>query len=408
MLLVGLLLAGQHASAQEWALKMFDTTSHDFGAVAKGSKAEFRFLVKNIYQEDAHILGVKSSCNCTAPRISKRDLKSLETAEIIAEFNTRDFQGYRTATLTVTLDCVSQAVIQLHVAGFIRRDVVLQPGALDWGTVDLGTPVEKTLQVSYAGRDDWRIVDVKTADPHFEVEISQPTRGGGRVSYELLVRLTKDAPVGYIKDQLVLVTNDAQARELPVDMEGRIVPDITISPTKWFIGVVHPGQKVSKQLLVRGKKPFKIIDVKCADKSFTIEPSKESKAVHLIPVVFTAGQDAGRVTQKISIQTDQGDNVVPAFTAFAEVVKPDPVEKAKPVETEDSSDEAAPPEKTKPAEKAKPAVSDEEPPAEPAEKSPSAETSVERQAGWRPVGHSQRRMNAGEARKVPAQVLETR
>ena len=49
-------------------------------------------------------------------------------------------------------------------------------------------------------------------------------------------RMTKDAPVGYVKDQLILVTNDTQSRELPVDMEGRVVTDITISPTKWFIG----------------------------------------------------------------------------------------------------------------------------------------------------------------------------
>jgi hypothetical protein len=211
----------------------------------------------------------------------------------------------------------------LHVSGFIRRDVVLQPGAIDWGTVDAGNPMEQTLHVSYAGREDWRILDVKTADPHFEVEMSQPMRAPGRISYDLLVRLTKDAPVGYVKDQLILVTNDAQSREIPVDMEGRVVADITINPTKWFIGVVHPGQKVTKNLLVRGKKPFRITEVDCANKAFAIAPSKEAKAVHLIPVVFTAGTEPGRVTQTINIHTDQGGNSVQACTAYAEVVKSD-------------------------------------------------------------------------------------
>ena len=64
--------------------------------------------------------------------------------------------------------------MQLHITGFIRSDIVLQPGALDWGTVDLGSTVEKRLQVTYAGRDNWEILDVKTADPHFEVEIKGP------------------------------------------------------------------------------------------------------------------------------------------------------------------------------------------------------------------------------------------
>jgi hypothetical protein len=151
--------------------------------------------------------------------------------------------------------------------------------------------------------------------------MTETARGNGRVAYDLLVRMTKDAPTGYVKDQLILVTNDSQAREFPVDLHGRITSEITISPTKLFLGVVNPGQKVSKNLVVRGKKPFKITDID-APESFQIEPSTDAKVVHLIPVIFTAGEEAGRVSQKISIHTDQGD-VVQAFTAFAEVVKAD-------------------------------------------------------------------------------------
>ncbi|HTM54943.1 MAG TPA: DUF1573 domain-containing protein [Pirellulales bacterium] len=334
------LLAVAPARAQDWAVKMFNTMSHDFGTVAKGSKAQFRFEVKNIYEEDARIVSVRSSCSCTSLQVPKQLLKTFETGEIIADFNTRDFQGQRSATIFVRLDCVSQAEVQLRVSGFIRSDVVLQPGALDWGTVDFGTPVEKVLQVAHVGSMDWRILDVKTADPHFEVELSQPMRTPGRISYELLVRLTKDAPIGYLKDQLILVTNDAQARELPVDMEGRIVTDITISPAKLFIGAVQPGQKVTKNLVVRGKKPFRIVDVQCPNKNFTIEHSDEPKAMHLVPVVFTAGDQPGRVAQKISIRTDLGENTVQAFTAYAEVVKPEP-----------AAAEATPESKDAPAEK---------------------------------------------------------
>lgn len=331
VLLVSLLLAGPQACAQDWAIKMFDSTSHDFGVVARGTKAEYRFQLKNLYEEDVHILGVRSSCGCTTPHITRSDLKTFETGEIVAEFNTKDFQGTKQATIDVTLDKPFHAVVQLRVAGFIRTDVVMQPGAIDMGSVDLGSAAEKRMQVTYTGRDDWKILDVKTTDPHFEVELTEVARGGGKIVYQLLVRLKKDAPVGYIKDQLLLVTSDPRARELPVNLEGRVVPGITISPAKWFIGVVHPGDRVTKNLVVTGKKPFRILDVKCPDKSFSVEPSKDSKSVHLLKVVFTAGEDPGRVAQKISIRTDQGENVVQA-SAFAEVVKSDAVEK--PVEEE--------------------------------------------------------------------------
>ncbi len=321
--LVCLLVAESTSSAQEWANKMFNVLSHDFGTVARGAKCEFRFQIKNIYQEDAHIEGVRSSCGCMTPQITKSDLKTFETVEVVAEFNTRDFLGQKSHTLTVTFDQPFHAVVELHLTGFIRSDVVFQPGAIDLGTVDVGTEVERKLQVTYAGREDWKIVDAKTADPNFEVEVSQPYRGAGKVSYELLIRLTKTAPVGYIKEQLILVTNDARARELPIEMSGRVISEITISPTSLFMGTVHPGQTVTKKLLVRGKKPFKIIDVKCPDKSFEIATSKEAKSVHVIPIAFTAGDDPGKVARKISILTDQGDNVAQAFTAYALVIKSD-------------------------------------------------------------------------------------
>ncbi len=301
--------------------KMFKTTTHDFGTVARGTKAEYRFVIKNVFEEDARIVSVVSSCHCIAPQITRRELKSQETSEIIAELNTRDFQGPRTVTLTVTMECVSRATIELRLTGDIRVDVVTQPGAIDFGSVDFGTTAERPMQVKYAGRADWRIVDARTMEDYFEVEMTETNRGAGRVGYELLVRLTKDAPIGYIKDQLILVTNDPKARELPITLSGHVVPDITIHPSKLFMGVVHPGEQVPKTIVVRGKKPFRILDVECPDKSFTIKTSKEAKVVHLIPVVFTAGDNLGRVSQKINIRTDQGKDVGPAFTAFAEVVR---------------------------------------------------------------------------------------
>ena len=229
--------------AQDWVQKMFKTTSHDFGTVARGAKAEFRFPIKNVFEEDAHIVSVVSSCHCITPQIPRKVLKSQETGEIIAEINTRDFQGPRTVTLTVTVECVSRATIELRMNGFIRSDVVLEPGAVDFGSVALGTPAEQLLQVKYAGRADWRITDARTAEDYFEVEMTETARGAGKVGYELLVRLTKDAPIGYIKDQLILVTNDPNARELPVTLSGRVEPDITIHPRSLFMGVVHPGEK---------------------------------------------------------------------------------------------------------------------------------------------------------------------
>ena len=71
------------ASAQMWANKMFEATDHDFGVVARNSKQQFRFKLKNIYVEDVHIARVRSSCGCTSPIIEKRTLKTHESGTIL-------------------------------------------------------------------------------------------------------------------------------------------------------------------------------------------------------------------------------------------------------------------------------------------------------------------------------------
>ena len=315
------LLFALPAGAQEWADKMFTHRVHDFGNVARGAKATFRFDFKNIYEEDLHIESVTSSCSCTTPQISKHDLKTFESGSIVAELNTRDHLGHKTATLNVKISKPFPATVQLNVMANIRGDVVLTPGIVDLGVVDHGAGVEKKISLSYAGRESWQIVDAKTVNPNFQVEVVDAGRGRGKVNYEVLVRLTKGAPVGYIKDQLILVTNDPQANELPVDVEGRVVSEITVSPASLFLGIVEPGRTVTKQLVVRGRKPFKIVDVKCDDDAFKIRTSGVAKLVHLVPVVFTAGDTAGKITRQISLQTDQGADVAPTFTAFAQVVE---------------------------------------------------------------------------------------
>ena len=130
------------ALSQEWARKMFETTRHDFGSVARTSKTEYEFVLKNLYVEDVHIASVRSSCGCTTPSIKVDTLKTYEKGAILAHFNTDRFEGSRGATLTVTFDRPFYAEVQLQVAGVIRTDIAMSSDHIALGTVEQGTPVE--------------------------------------------------------------------------------------------------------------------------------------------------------------------------------------------------------------------------------------------------------------------------
>ncbi len=320
--LVLVLLFSSSLAAQPWAEKMFETTRHDFGTVARGAKAEYRFVLTNPYVEDVHISGVRSSCGCTSVRIEKPLLKTYEKGAIVARFNTDRFTGRRAATITVTFDKPFWAQAQLYVTGEIRRNVVFEPGSVQFGTVDYGTQAEKNVKVTYSGRSDWAIEDIASTNPHFSVRMEAVKSGRGQVKYELFVRLDEQAPPGYLNDCLMLATNDAKMPQIPLAVEGLVQAAISVSPSSLFMGVLQPGEKVTKQLVVRGKKPFRILSVTCDDNGecFLFDPRTvaAAKPLHLVPVTFVAGDQPGKVQKTIRIETDL-DDLSPELSAYAVV-----------------------------------------------------------------------------------------
>ncbi len=319
LLLLPLMAAAPPSWAQEWAQKMFETTAHDFGTIARGSKAVFRFPVKNLYEETVHIAGVRSTCGCTSPKVENPTIGTFETAYIVAEFNTIGFRGQHSSTLTVVIDKPFPAEVQLHVYGDVRRDVVFTPGALRFGTVDQGVANTQVVNVLYAGHSDWRIVDVRSARPYYEVQAVETRRSQGRVNYQLTVNLKDDAPAGYINDQLVLVTNDRGGARIPLQVEGRVVPEISVSPRQLVLGEVPAGKTVNKKLVVRAKQEFRILEVMCGDKCFTFDSAEDAKKLHLIDVAFHSDAPTGRVEQTIRIRTDRNDGEL-TLVAYANVV----------------------------------------------------------------------------------------
>ena len=163
--------------------------------------------MKNPYVEEIHIAGISASCGCTTPSITKDTLKTYEKGSIIAHFNTDRFQGPHGATLTVTFDRPFYAQTQLQVTGTIRNDVIVNPGNIDFGVLEQGTP----------GRGDRRSLRGLARlenhrhprrEPLPDGQAGSGWRGNGIVDYHVFVRLDPKAPAGYVNDHLILITND--------------------------------------------------------------------------------------------------------------------------------------------------------------------------------------------------------
>ena len=302
----GLLLATSETNAQtaNWAADMFETKSHDFRTVGRGTKSEHHFVLKNKFEEDVHIASVRTSCGCTTPRITKQTLKTHEEGAIIAKFNTDTFVGKKSATVTVVFDRPYYAEVQLKVSGFIRTDITFDPPEVGFGEIKLGETPSKDVVITHNGNSNWSITDVRSHCEHLAVRLSPPERRPGLVRYRMTVSLKNSVPEGDIRERLTLISNDKAFPTTEMSIAGYVRPTLSISPAAVSIGTARPNQLVEKRLLIRGEQPFAIKKVVCGDKRFEFDVPEGSKKIHFVKMRFKADMAANKVGQEIRVVTD--------------------------------------------------------------------------------------------------------
>ena len=281
---------------------MFQLTNHDFGTVARAAKTEHRFYFDNPYNQTIHVRSVRTSCGCTTPSVETETVAPGARGSILAKFNTGTHTGARSATLTVTFDKPNFGEVQLHVKGYIRSDVVFQPGEASFGSIMQGEAKSIEVAVDYAGKPTWQITKVTSGDSFLTVGSKEVSRQNGRIRYALDISISGDAPAGPLESELVVHTNDRNLTTIPLRLVANISPEISVSPKTLSLGDIVEGESIKQMIVLKGHKPFTIksihSDVFSVDADFT----EESKALHALPIVIKANAaDFGKEIQGVIV-----------------------------------------------------------------------------------------------------------
>jgi hypothetical protein len=308
------LAGGAEAQELSWAHKMFSELRHDFGTVPRGADVRHSIAVKNVYQETVRIVNVGTTCGCTAAKPSQEVLKTGETAYVEVVMNTVKFSRQKDSNVDVTLSFTdarglsSTKAVRIPISAYIRPDVVLEPGGVNFGSLDAGTGGERRITVSYAGRGDWHVRDVQVNSPYLQAEVVQTHRapaasGDTTVRYDLIVKVQPNAPLGNIRDRLTLVTNDVANPQIPLLVEARIEPDIVVSPGTLPLGDIVPGSERTYTVIIKGKKPFAIEKIECESdhECFKVRLSQDAKTVHVLPLTFIPPEVSGEFREQFTV-----------------------------------------------------------------------------------------------------------
>ncbi len=265
---------------------LFKSTNHDFGTVARAAKTEYRFTFENPYNQTIHVRSVRTSCGCTTPSVETETVAPGARGSILAKFNTGTHTGSRAATLTVTFDKPTFGEVQLHVKGYIRSDVVFQPGEATFGNIQQGTPKTIEVALDYAGKPAWQINSVTSSDSFITAVPTEVSRQNGRIRYALAISIAADAPVGPLESELVVHTNDRNLTTVPLRLMANIAPEISISPQTLSLGDVVQGEPIKQLIVLKGHQPFLINSIQSDEFDIESNLSEDNKTLHALPLIL--------------------------------------------------------------------------------------------------------------------------
>lgn len=303
-LTASLLVAPTNVSADDWADQIVKTKKIDFGVIATGSEAKKYVEVKNIYDRAIHISDVRTTCGCSAAAVGKKTLEPGETSSVEVKMNTSKFRQRKDSNLIISFDRPRFAEVRVPITAYIRTDVVFTPGSIKFGNVDLGEEGKASVDIAYAGRSDWDIVNIKITNQNLKATLTPKARGNGRVDYRLDMILAPSTKAGRIRDLVQIVTNDTTNPFVPLMVEGTIVPDITITPAKVAVRPVSAGQSTRVQIVVKGKKPFKIDEIDCEgmEDCFHASIKDTASSIHIVPIEFNAPNRPGKFSEELIVK----------------------------------------------------------------------------------------------------------
>ena len=322
LLALGLiLLVGRPTLAQNWFDTIIPEKAKDLGTVARGTKIRHSFKLINTTSYDIHIADYRTKCGCTDVKIGAHDIPPGTQTTIEATIDTTKFQGFKASGLTLKLDRPSYAEVDLNLTCFIRGDILLNPGTVDFQTVARGTKPAVSMTLNYLGGDpNWAITKVLTISPNLSATARETGRTAGNVQYQITATLNSTAPSGHFKDEITLITNDPRGQNIPISVSANVQAAVTVSPAIINLGHVKPGETVTREVLVRSSQAFKLTGLAAQRPELSAsEPNPSALAFHKVTVTLKAPPTAGPYNASLEIATDLKDEPPAKLTAFATV-----------------------------------------------------------------------------------------
>jgi hypothetical protein len=272
-----------------------------------------RFPITNIYAVPLQIIHLRTSCGCGTASPSTRLLQPREVGTSDVTMDGCRFTGPKSIHVRVTVGPDYTSTADLHVAANSRADVVFNPGQVTFGVVPQGGTPTQAIEVEYAGALDWRVTGALTNGAPYDVTLAEMYRRPGQVGYRARFTLQAKAPTGALKHEAFLQTNDSASQLVPVLVEATVQAALTASPDTLTVPDLPVGQELTRKVMVRGARPFRILSVDGGGDGVSVAsplPSPQPQVQHAL-LLRCQPDKAGDFRRELKVKTDLQDLPLP-------------------------------------------------------------------------------------------------
>jgi hypothetical protein len=310
------------AFGQNWVNSVFPERSYDFGTVARGSRVRHAFRIINTTNSEIHIANWVTMCGCTDVKVGAREIPPGTQTTVEATIDTSRFEGHKASGLTLNLDRPQPVPVVLNLTCFIRSDVVLNPGQVDFGVVARKSKPTVVLSLSYlGGQPGWAVTKMQTVSPLLSAQLKELEHSpGSPAQYQLVATLDAATPSGYFKDEISLLTNDPSGPRIPISVTANVQSAISVSPSILNLGRLQPGKVVTRTVMVRASQPFRLTEMKAQSADLTAaKPQDEARNLHVVSLTLKTPTQVGPFNTVLDIGTDLKDEPPAKVTVFATI-----------------------------------------------------------------------------------------
>ena len=268
-LLLSLAVSGQETANPDTASALaiaprprlqFSGTDFNFGNRWAGEAIKHDFIFTNSGTQTLEITGVRPSCGCTTASNWLRQIEPGQTGIIPVQFNSGNFNGPVTKTVTVTCNDPDQRMVILKIQGTIKRAIELTPDQLSFVlSSEAITNAVRSVRIRNNTETPLTLSEPVCTNRAFKVALKtlEPDK-----EFELTVSTQPPLPEGVTQGRVTMKSSATNYPAVVINLVALVQPVLRASPAVLYLPAGPLSAAMQRSITIRnnGTNPVTFFD----------------------------------------------------------------------------------------------------------------------------------------------------